>query len=210
MWKQIKSWFSSETPEPEEPPPALGWDAITQAFQGHYGRPEAGHLAHNGVLAMHDLEQPPQYPLDGISLWDGGDMWHVVGFGMSELYGKDSDDPDVSGWGYELCLRLAKESTDEDPPVWPAQLLQSLCKAQWSLPPLEPGHTLRTGSVVEGSSVAGFLLVEDPDLGTIDTPHGRVTFLLVVGVDETQLDAAQGGKALEVFATLDHGGTTRF
>jgi len=88
--------------------------------------------------------------------------------------------------------------------------MQQLCKAQWSLPPLEPGHTLRTGAIDGQTHVHGFLLVEDPDLGTIDTPHGRLTFLLAVGVDEATLDAAQGGRALEVYDTLGKAGVTRF
>jgi hypothetical protein len=37
--------------------------------------------------------------------------------------------------------------------------------------------------------------VEDPQLGTIDTPNGRVTFIQLVGVTAEQHEAAANGAA---------------
>jgi hypothetical protein len=46
----------------------------------------AKHWAHQGVMRMHDLRNPPENPLDGVNVYDGGSFWHYVGFGLSDLY----------------------------------------------------------------------------------------------------------------------------
>lgn len=51
-------------------------------------------------------------PLDGISVYDDGHCWHVVGYGLSDLYGRQGDDPDYSGFGVEYTLRLKKAGLD--------------------------------------------------------------------------------------------------
>nr|WP_200870344.1 suppressor of fused domain protein [Sphingomonas sp. RIT328] len=60
-------------------------------------------------------------PLDGISAWKSAEPiphWHCVGFGLSELYWKESDDEAISGHGFELTFRLRCDPADEDPPGW--------------------------------------------------------------------------------------------
>ena len=46
----------------------------------------------------------------GISIYRAEDPphWHFVTYGFSELYSKESDDPAVSGWGFELTFRLVR------------------------------------------------------------------------------------------------------
>lgn len=208
MWSTLKRWLGGAPPPPPPPPedaPAPGWDALTRAFAARYGGPEAAHWAHDGVMAMHDLRTPPEFPLDGVSAWDGGPWWHYVGFGMSELYDKRGEDPAVSGWGYELSLRLVKKGEDQ-PPGWPCDLLQQLCRAQWSRGTFGPNQTIAVGPMGDDTDVCGFLLAEDPDLGTLDTPHGRVTVLLLVGVDQATLDEARGGNAAVVLERLGPNG----
>lgn len=34
----------------------------------------------------------------------------------------------VSGFGFELTMRLKKEPTDKTPPTWPASVMQGLAK----------------------------------------------------------------------------------
>lgn len=38
--------------------------------------------------------------------------WHFVGYGLSDLYGRQGDDPDYSGFGVEYTLRLKKAGLD--------------------------------------------------------------------------------------------------
>ena len=39
-------------------------------------------------------------PLDGISIYDGGSYWHFVTYGFSELYEKEEETPEISGYGW--------------------------------------------------------------------------------------------------------------
>ena len=48
-------------------------------------------------------------PLDGVEIWEsekGMPHWHYVTYGFTELYDKESDDPQVSGYGFELTVKL--------------------------------------------------------------------------------------------------------
>ena len=50
-------------------------------------------------------------PLDGISVYTAKEPiehWHFVTYGFSELYEKETGDPENSGFGFELTFRLVK------------------------------------------------------------------------------------------------------
>jgi len=61
---------------------------------------------------------------------------------------------------------------------------------------------IATGPLGEDTEVNGFLLAEDPDLGTIETPYGRLCLLLMVGVTAENLEAEKGGNAAGVLESL--------
>lgn len=188
---------------PEPPPPAPGWDSIEKAFARLYPGQKPRHWAHNGVHRMHDLQNPPENPLDGVSIYDGGAFWHYVGFGLSDLYAKESKG-DWSGFGYELTFRLAKAGTEQDPPLWPIDVLISLARAQFAGSDFAPGHTVKTGPIDGGSEtrLTALLLVEDPGFELQDTPHGKLAFLQLVGIEaETRERALRVGSA-EIIAEL--------
>ena len=44
-------------------------------------------------------------PLDGISVYDGGTYLHFITYGLSELYEKESEDKEWSGYGMEFTLQ---------------------------------------------------------------------------------------------------------
>jgi hypothetical protein len=44
----------------------------------------------------------------------------------TELFEKVDEDPEVSGWGFELTLRLPRADTDTEPPRWALRLLDKL------------------------------------------------------------------------------------
>src|SRR4051794_12147157 len=101
-----------------------GWDAIDAALRPLYGDTEPYHL---GTVVKWALGGPD--PLDGISVYARTEPvphWHFISYGMSELYAKESGDPDESGWGFEFTFRLARDPADREPPVWAANLLQNL------------------------------------------------------------------------------------
>ena len=73
---------------------ALGWDAVTAEFERVY--PGQTNPKHYGTLIKWALGGKD--PLDGISIYDGGDYWHFVTYGMTELYEKEGDNDDISGF----------------------------------------------------------------------------------------------------------------
>jgi hypothetical protein len=119
----------------------------------------------------------------------GGAHWHLVTYGLSELDGKESDDPTVSGWGFELTLRLAG---DDEPPLWAVDLLTNLAAYVWaSQHPFAPGHHLDLGGPIKldtASAVRAGVVVRDPGLGTLAGPLGSVEFLQVVGLTADELE----------------------
>ena len=75
---------------------AIGWQAIEEEFLRVY--PWQNNPKHYGTLISWMLGGND--PLDGISIYDGGDYWHFVSFGQTELYEKESDTEEISGYGY--------------------------------------------------------------------------------------------------------------
>lgn len=190
-----------------------GWDAISQALCA----------AHPGQVPRHFGTALPwtlggKDPLDGVSVYwsgQGRPHWHYVSYGLSELFDKESDDADVSGFGFELTFRLAaaEGSTEADsPPTWPMSLLQNLARYVFQTGNvLEAGHHLdANGPIAAGHTTAlrHLAFVEDPQLPARDTPNGRLQFLQAVGLTDGEQGAilawSTGGvlKALEPTMSL--------
>ena len=82
-----------------------GWDAINRECERIY--PEQKNPKHYGTLIKWSLGGKD--PLDGISIYDGGDYWHFVTYGMSELYEKESENQEISGFGMEFTFKLKRK-----------------------------------------------------------------------------------------------------
>lgn len=183
---------------------APGWDAIAQA-----------------LAALYKGRKPRQYdnpnpwrlggedPLDAISAWQRAEPvphWHYVTSGLSELYAKSTSNPAVSGFGFELTLRVAAELHVTEPPLWPMHLLQSLARYVFkSGNGFHAGHRISAnGPITLGAPTSlcalGFDL--DPELPAIDTPNGRMLFLQVIGLTEDEERAAQQWDMRKLLAAL--------
>ena len=187
----------TETPAP----PALGWEAIEAEFMRLYpGQTNPAHVAPL-VHRMDDISENAA-AFDGISAYDGGAFWHFVSFGLTELHVKQSDSPEWSGFGYELTFRLAKN--DDSPPAWAFEFMEAIGKAVWKDQVFAAGHTIKTGPINGDPETKqnAVLVVRDPAIPEpIDTPHGRVEFLLLVGVpDEFRQQVLQGTVEASVVA----------
>ena len=175
-------------PAPSESPFEPGRDAIDAAFAELYPGQNARHWSHNGVMRMHDLQNPPENPFDSVSIYDGGSFWHYVSFGLSDLYARESED-EWSGFGFELTFRLAK-SEEAEPPLWPINVMGSLGRAVFAGSSFAPGHSVNMMKPLDGprseSAVTAVLLTKDPGLEQVrETPHGKLAFLLIVGVEDS-------------------------
>ena len=102
-----------------------GFDAIAEAMHRLYPGQEG--LFYSTIIPY---ALGGDDPLDGVEVWESGHgvpHWHYVTYGFTELYEKESGDPEESGYGFELTFRL-KRGEEEQPPVWPVNLLQNLAR----------------------------------------------------------------------------------
>ena len=163
---------------------APGWDAIDAACARIYGTAEPQHW---GTVVKYMLGG--QDPLDGVSAFDAGDHWHYVSYGYSDLYTKEEGaDPEWSGFGMEMTFRLKKQGAEA--PVWPVGLLQNLARYVFgSGNLLMPGHTMPANGPIaadEDTELHALVFTEDPQLGEIETPHGKITFVQCVGITNAE------------------------
>src|SRR5215471_10821027 len=173
---------------------AVGWDAIAAVLDDLYPGQEPRHW---GTLIKFMFGGPD--PLDGISAYlhddgNGGRHWHYVSYGMTELYDKTSEDKEFSGWGFEFTFRLKAEPGRSEPPQWPLDLLQNLARYVFKTGNVfGPGHHFPLNgpiAVDEDTLLHAALMSEDPQLGQLETPHGKVQFIQVVGATLDERAAA--------------------
>ena len=168
---------------------APGWEAIDAEFNRIY--PDQPNPLHYGTVIKYMLGGPD--PLDGISVYDAGEFWHFVSYGLSELYTKECEDPEYSGYGIELTFKLKKSTNDEEEIKNGCGLLQYVAryifKTGTVVLPEEYIYTKQTEGIdaQQKSNLTGFLTAADDLANTIDTPYGKVKFVSLVGATDAEL-----------------------
>lgn len=167
---------------------APGWDAIDGALQQLYRDVPPIHF---GTLLPSNMETLS--PLEGISVFHRDDPelhWHYITYGFTELYDKESESAAWSGWGYELTFRLFDNGTLSEPPAWPLALLQGIAEYVFGFSArLRAGHPLGIGSNFGPGAPEDFnalVFAFDPELRPLESPYGRVEFLQIVGLYESE------------------------
>lgn len=159
-----------------------GWDAITAACERLY--PDQKNPLHFAPAISPIFGDGLIYGISGYKATNPN-HWHIVTYGFSDLYAKESDDPAVSGWGFELTFRTTRKR-EKHPPHWAINFLTNLgTYVRRSGNPFGAGHTMDlNGPICLGSDTAirAIAFARDCQLGTIDTPNGSVEFLQVVGL----------------------------
>ncbi len=172
---------------------APGWDAINELCDEIY--PNQNNPKHYGTLISWDLGGND--PLRGISVYDGGDYWHFVTYGLSELYEKKSDIKEVSGYGMEFTFKLKKDNyeNEENEIRCVCGILQSIARTTFTTGELFNVYEYVYTGQTEGidcnskSNITGFITVPDSKFHEIDTPNGKVFFVEFVGVTDSELKA---------------------
>lgn len=175
----------------------VGWDSITQALEKLYGAQQERHYA---TLLKYALGG--EDPIDGFSIYDQEQQAfhrHIVSYGMSELY----FDPEQAGkeyskWGFEFTFRIIPFIEDEEyndtakEPIWATGLIQNLARYVFdSGKYFDAYHFIPCNESIRSNTdtkIVGIAFVPDPQLKTIDTPHGEVMFLQMVGLTQVELD----------------------
>lgn len=194
--KKTEPETSSETNEVN----TQGWDAIEKEFLRVY--PGQTKPKHYGTIIKYVMGGND--PLDGISVYDGGSYWHFVSFGLTEIYEKECENKEISGYGYELTFKLKKENYEDEEAE-----LKNICGILQMVARLvfrngevfNADEFIYTGQTTgidafQKSNLTGFILIKDPTVKSIDTPNGKVDFLELVGMTDAEL------KTLSSIATV--------
>ena len=188
--EEVKDVAKNELDETEEIE-ATGWDAITAEFERIYsGQTDPKHYGTliKWIFGGND-------PIDGISIYDGGEYWHFVTYGLTELYKKESEDLEYSGYGYEMTFKLKKEAyEDEEGEIrCICGILQAIARITFTkgelFGPFEFLYTGQTAGIdaYQKSNITGFICVPDSKLNTLETPNGKVEFLEFIGMTDQEL-----------------------
>ncbi len=194
---------------------AVGWLEIDKVVESIYGDQKPRHYAPpvHYMLGGED-------PLDGVSIYDSQkDIFHrhLVSYGMSELYyNEEAAGGEFSKWGFEFTFRLKPFAEDGDDPTWVVNLMNNLARyviksGKW----FEEYHVIPANGPIRLSSTAqinivGVAFVSDPELGKIQTPHGEVSFLQMVGLTANEMNRITSASSAydEVKKVLDEMKTT--
>lgn len=194
---------------------AVGWLEIDKVVEGIYGDQKPRHYAPpvHYMLGGED-------PLDGVSIYDSQkDMFHrhLVSYGMSELYyNEEAAGGEFSKWGFEFTFRLKPFAEDGDDPTWVVNLMNNLARyviksGKW----FEEYHVIPANGPIRLNSTAeinivGVAFVSDPELGKVQTPHGEVSFLQMVGLTANEMNRITSASSAydEVKKVLDEMKTT--
>ena len=154
--------------------------------------------------------QGGEEPLDGVAVYDVNGYHHLVSYGMSHLYySEESVGADFSKWGFEFSFRVkpVKDDNGEDP-FWVIQLMNNLGRFvnetkvwfdEYQFLPL--GGPIRAESETD---IVGVAFVMDDDLREIDTPHGKVVFMQIIGLNTAQLKRLEENSTKdEIMAVVD-------
>ena len=170
---------------------AIGWDAITAEAERVY--PNQEKPKHYGALIKWKFGGPD--PLDGISIYDGGEYWHFITYGLTELYEKETDNKEYSGYGMEFTFKLKKDNyeNEESEIKCICGILQQIAKITFTNGEIfKPYEYLYTGQT-EGidskkkSNITGFITIPDTNFKTINTENGKVIFVEYIGVTNAEL-----------------------
>jgi hypothetical protein len=190
--------FRRKKDQPGSPSDAPGWDAIDSAMKGVHG--ETSPL-HRGLVPGVAFGSP----LQGISAYPENDHWHLVTYGLTELFAKESDVAEISGFGYELTMRVPR-IVGEPPPDWPFELLAKVAGAARAGNDFSAGHRLQVGGPITGDagcSMEAVAFVSDPSLPVWTTsPNGSFEFYELVGITPAELAAMQASSTAVVVARL--------
>jgi Suppressor of fused protein (SUFU) len=171
-----------------------GWAAIDERLKSLYGNQEPLHYlggAHTSVGGKNQLE--------GISVYttaNGGiPHLHYVSYGLSRLhYDERAVGGEFSRFGFEFTFRLKAAASEKDKNPWPANMMQNLARyvvKSKQVKVFDEYHFMNSGPIrldVE-TQITALAFAIDPELGRMETVHGKVDFLQIVGLTGREFDA---------------------
>jgi hypothetical protein len=157
------------------------------------------------VHAKIGLGLPLGSPLEGVAGYPAPGHWLLVGYGLTELGEKESDEPDYSGAGFEFTFRLRRDPAETVPPQWPFRVLAALTQQVWDGIEYNLGDWIITPHPLGGDpGMAGqtsLAIVPDVQLPRVDTPNGAVHLFQLVALTAAEAAAVQYDGTIEAVVT---------
>lgn len=187
------------------PETAVGWQCIDAQLATVYGERAPRHYA----APLHFIAGGTD-PLDGTSYYDHPgppDHIHVVSYGLSELYyNEEAVGQQFSKLGFELTFRIKRNAADNREPTWITTVMNNLARylhksGRW----FEVNEFVPAGGPLctdMDTDITGVVFALDPVLGKIDTPHGEVSFLQMVGITSAEVAKLQLDPTTDAVAAL--------
>jgi suppressor of fused-like protein len=117
--------------------------------------------------------------------------WVVVSRGFTELGDKVEEDPEVSGWGFELVCRLPAR-TEEPDFGWIVGWMQSVSQhLADKVSSLEPYQHLPIWKARNQDELAAVIVVEESSLSATRSANGYLTFFQLVGITTAEYQAIE-------------------
>jgi suppressor of fused-like protein len=174
---------------------APGWDSIEVAFSDAYPGVEPLRYAPGPPVSLGGI-------VDGISAYETPKGWHLVTFGLTELFAKGSDEAQLSGWGYELTLRTP---VADAPQGWALELLLAVARVtQHRGVVFGEGHRLDVGSSIGGdrSPLRAVAFIRDRATQPRLFPFGHYALLQMVGITFSELQKMKASSTEGVLRRL--------
>ncbi|MDY0905534.1 suppressor of fused domain protein [Pedobacter sp. CFBP9032] len=170
-----------------------GWQSIDHQLDKIYGSIEPRHYP--PLCGLHYMAGGSD-PIDGASVYDSNHQEfhrHIVSYGMSELYyDEEKAGGEFSKWGFEFTFRLVPFKDDQNDPIWAIQVMNNLARYVFSSGKwFEENHFVPANGPIRldtETEITGFVFTLDPELGKIQTPHGEVSFLQMVGITNAEVE----------------------
>ncbi|KIX22932.1 riboflavin biosynthesis protein [Flavobacterium sp. 316] len=172
---------------------SVGWLSIDASLEKIYGKTEPRH--YGPLCGLHYVAGGTD-PIDGASIYDSEKQElhrHIISYGMSDLYyNEEKAGEEFSKWGFEFTFRLKPFEDDKNDPLWAVQVMNNLARyvyksGNW----FEENHFIPANGPIRlntETKITGFVIALDPELGKINTPHGEVSFLQLVGITENEVE----------------------
>lgn len=186
-----KEWKEGEGASSGNETHRYGMDAIEKEVERVY----PNESLYTNYVPMIRWELGGADPLDRVTIYDGGDYYKYVTYGLTELYDKESKDQTKSGFGMEFTFKLKKDTyKDEEGELKNVVgVLQTIARSTILhgeiFKPYEFVYTSQTEvmDTEQKSNISGFIIVPDKEIESLDTPYGRIDFLAFIGVTKEEL-----------------------
>lgn len=170
-----------------------GWQSIDNALEQLYQNKAPRHF---GPLCGIHYVVGGTDPIDGASIYDNTTQQlhrHIVSYGMSGLYYEpELANAEYSKWGFEFTMRLAPYKEDTNNPTWVISLMNNLARYVWKNNRwFEPNQYISLNGPIRlntETKIVGLAFTLDTQLGSINTPHGKVDFIQMVGLTQPEID----------------------